>query len=110
MVSMKDIAAACHVSVATVSKALNGHRDISEETKLHIKKVAKDMGYFPNSVARALKTNKTFEFLKEKTQVNFVSTIDGDSPSCRPFKDPMLFDNKINCAIIARSEAKKYDK
>lgn len=60
MVSMKDIAAACHVSVATVSKALNGHRDISEETKLHIKKVAKDMGYFPNSVARALKTNKTF--------------------------------------------------
>ena len=59
MVSMKDIAAACHVSVATVSKALNGHRDISEETKLHIKKVAKDMGYFPNSVARALKTNKT---------------------------------------------------
>ena len=43
MVSMKDIAAACHVSVATVSKALNGHRDISEETKLHIKKVAKDM-------------------------------------------------------------------
>ena len=60
MVSMKDIAAACHVSVATVSKALNGHRDISEETKLHIKKVAKDMGYFPNSVARALKTNNTF--------------------------------------------------
>ena len=39
--------------------------------------------------------NKTFEFLKEKTQVNFVSTIDGDSPSCRPFGDPVLFDNKI---------------
>lgn len=54
--------------------------------------------------------NKTFEFLKEKTQVNFVSTIDGDSPSGRPFKDPVLFDNKINCVIIARSEAKKYDK
>ena len=39
--------------------------------------------------------NKTFEFLKEKTQVNFVSTIDGDNPSCRPFGDPVLFDNKI---------------
>lgn len=54
--------------------------------------------------------NKTFEFLKEKIQVNFVSTIDGDSPICIPFKDPALFDNKINCIIIARSEAKKYDK
>lgn len=39
--------------------------------------------------------NKTFEFLKEKTKVNFVSTIDGDKPSCRPFGDPVLFDNKI---------------
>lgn len=54
--------------------------------------------------------NKTFEFLKEKIQVNFVSTIDGDSLSCRPFKNPMLFDNKINCIIISRSEVKKYDK
>ena len=54
--------------------------------------------------------NKTFEFLKEKNQVNFVSTIDWDSPSCRPFKEPVLFDNKINCAIIARNEVKKYDK
>lgn len=60
MASMKDIANACHVSVATVSKALNDHKDIGEETKLHIKQVAKEMGYFPNSVARALKTNKTY--------------------------------------------------
>lgn len=38
---------------------------------------------------------ETFEFLKEKTKVNYVSTIDGDKPSCRPFGDPILFDNKI---------------
>lgn len=60
MVSMKDIAAACNVSVATVSKALNDHRDIGEDTKMYIRKAAKEMGYFPNSVARALKTNRTF--------------------------------------------------
>ena len=30
MVSMKDVAAACGVSVATVSKALSNHRDIGE--------------------------------------------------------------------------------
>lgn len=60
MVSMKDISAACGVSVATVSKALNNHDDIGEETKRYIKKVAKEMGYLPNLSARALKTNKTY--------------------------------------------------
>lgn len=60
MVSMKDISAACGVSIATVSKALNDHGDISEETKKCIRQVAKDMGYFPNAQARALKTNRTY--------------------------------------------------
>lgn len=60
MVSMKDIAAACKVSVATVSKAINDQKDIGEETKNHIKAVAREMGYFPNSSARALKTNRTY--------------------------------------------------
>ena len=39
--------------------------------------------------------DKTFDFLKNRTKVNFVSTINGDKPSCRPFGDPVLFDNKI---------------
>lgn len=60
MVSMKDISIACGVSVATVSKALNDHKDIGTETKKHIRQVAKEMGYFPNSAAKALKTNHTY--------------------------------------------------
>lgn len=60
MVSMKDVAKRCGVSVATVSKAMNNHSDIGEETKKHIKEMAKEMGYFPNSSARALKTNRTY--------------------------------------------------
>lgn len=60
MVSMKDISVSCGVSVATVSKALNNHSDIGEETKEHIRRVAKEMGYFPNSAAKALKTNRTY--------------------------------------------------
>ncbi len=59
MTSMKDISKVCGVSVATVSKALNDHSDIGEETKQYIKRVAKEMGYSPNFAARALKTNKT---------------------------------------------------
>lgn len=60
MVSMKDIAAKCGVSIATVSKALNDHGDIGDDTKRNIRRVAKEMGYFPNSSARALKTNRTY--------------------------------------------------
>lgn len=59
MVSMKDISVACGVSVATVSKALNDHADIGAETKNRVRQVAKQMGYFPNSAAKALKTNRT---------------------------------------------------
>ncbi len=60
MVSMKDIAAACKVSVATVSKALNNHSDISDETKAVIKRKARELGYHPNFSARALKMNKSY--------------------------------------------------
>jgi LacI family transcriptional regulator/LacI family purine nucleotide synthesis repressor len=60
MVSMKDIAAVCGVSVATVSKALNDHSDIGEETKEKIRGTAKELGYHPNSSARALKTNRSY--------------------------------------------------
>lgn len=60
MVSMRDIAQRCNVSVATVSKALNGQPDISEETRQRIRSVADEMGYLVNSAARALKTNRTY--------------------------------------------------
>ncbi len=60
MVSIKDVSARCGVSVATVSKALNDHSDIAEATKENVRRIAKEMGYFPNSSARALKTNRTY--------------------------------------------------
>ena len=60
MVSMKDVAAKCGVSVASVSKALNGHSDISEETRERVRRVADELGYHPNSIARALKTNRSY--------------------------------------------------
>ncbi len=60
MISMKDIAATCGVSIATVSKALNGHKDIGEDTRIYIRKTAKELGYYPNSSARTLKTNRSY--------------------------------------------------
>lgn len=60
MVSIKDIAARCKVSAATVSKALNDHDDVGPATKQRVREAAKEMGYLPNSMARALKTKKSY--------------------------------------------------
>ena len=61
MVSLKDIAAACGVSIATVSKALNNQSDISSARRDEIRKKAEEMGYHPNLMARALKTKVTHD-------------------------------------------------
>ena len=60
MVSMKDIAEKCNVSIATVSKAMNNYSDIGGETKSLILQTASEMGYLPNSSARALKTKRSY--------------------------------------------------
>ena len=57
MTTIKEISKACGVSPATVSKALNGYSDVSEETKEKIQKAAEKLHYLPNAAARQLKTN-----------------------------------------------------
>ena len=59
MITLKMLAKECGVSVATVSKALNGAPDISAKTAFRIQKAAAAMGYTPNAAARALKTSRS---------------------------------------------------
>lgn len=59
MANIRDIAERCGLSVSTVSKALNSYSDVSGETRRRVLKTAEECGYFPNSIARALKTNRT---------------------------------------------------
>ena len=60
MISLKTIAEECGVSVATVSKALNDQKDISDVTKRRIREIAEKLGYFPNAAARSLKTKQSY--------------------------------------------------
>ena len=62
MATLKQIAERCGVSLSTVSKALNGAEDVSRDTMLRIREVAKEMGYMPNAAARALKTSRSYCF------------------------------------------------
>lgn len=54
-----DLAKALDVSAATVSRALNDHHDISEGTKIRVRKMANKMGYQPNRIAAGLRQMKS---------------------------------------------------
>ncbi len=54
-ITIKDIAKQCGVGVSTVSRAINNHPDISEETKSKIMEVIKEHNFIPNNSARNLK-------------------------------------------------------
>jgi len=58
-VTMKDIAKKAGVSVVTVSRALNDKPDINKETKDLILKIANELNYTPNGLAKSLVTKKT---------------------------------------------------
>lgn len=60
MANIKEIAEKCGLSVSTVSKALNSYSDISSKTRARVFKTAEECGYYPSSIARALKTNRTY--------------------------------------------------
>lgn len=60
MVTIYDIAKKSGFSPTTVSKALNDYPDISAATKMKIRKIARELGYTPNSSARALATSKSW--------------------------------------------------
>lgn len=57
--TLDDIAKRLKVSRVTVSKALRGHPDISEETKKRVRKVASELGYTPNIMARSLSSRRS---------------------------------------------------
>jgi LacI family repressor for deo operon, udp, cdd, tsx, nupC, and nupG len=57
--TVKEIAAAANVSVATVSRALQRPEVVSETTRQHIQEVVKRLGYTPNALARNLRTART---------------------------------------------------
>lgn len=60
MVTIYDIAKKSGFSPTTVSKALNDYPDISAATKMKIRTIARELGYTPNSSARALATSKSW--------------------------------------------------
>ena len=53
-VNIYDVAKLSGVSIATASKALNGRRDVREETRTRVQEIAKQLNYHPSHMARGL--------------------------------------------------------
>ncbi|MBE6023973.1 MAG: LacI family transcriptional regulator [Cellulosilyticum sp.] len=57
--NIKDIAAIAHVGVSTVSRVLNNHPDVNDETRKRVLQIIKENNYIPNNSARILKQSNT---------------------------------------------------
>ncbi|MEP6898725.1 MAG: LacI family DNA-binding transcriptional regulator [Rhodanobacter sp.] len=58
-ITIKDVAREARVSVASVSRALNGGSGVTAETGQRIREVAKRLRYVPHAAARSLITRRT---------------------------------------------------
>ena len=58
-VTIKDVAREAEMSVATVSRALNDHDNVTRATRERIRAIAKRLRYVPHGAARSLITRRT---------------------------------------------------
>jgi LacI family transcriptional regulator len=57
--TIRDVARAAKVSIATVSRALNGHSNVRDAVRQHVQSVAAALGYVPHTGARSLSLART---------------------------------------------------
>lgn len=58
-VTQQDVAAAAGVSVMTVSRVINGARNVAPATRDHVQGVMDELGYVPNALARGLSSDRS---------------------------------------------------
>ena len=59
MINIRDIARIAGVGVSTVSRVINNHPDVKEQTRERVLEVIRENNYIPNNSARNLKKNSS---------------------------------------------------
>ncbi len=59
LITLKEIARICDVSITTVSNVLNGKPKVGKETRKKVLKVVEETGYQPNYFAQTIRKQKT---------------------------------------------------
>jgi len=85
-ITIKDVAKKVRVSASTVSRVIRGELHVSPETRKRVLQAVKEMGYFPDSSARAM--------VKKETKTIGVSVSDISNP----FYPPLIrgIENTVN--------------
>ncbi len=104
-INQQYIADILKVSRVTVTKALQDHTDIAEETRRKVKELAEQLGYIPNGIGRSLSTKKTqtIGIIVPKINHSFFSSVIEDM-----FKAATVLDYKILLMVSFESEAIEY--
>jgi len=124
MPTIKDVAKKAGVSISTASYALNNVPGVHPETKQRILDAAKALNYYPNGIARNLKTKKTgnvgvfvygfsgpifsnvLEGIRQKLQQNGFNIIVSSGKSSenllneRQVDGAIIFDNNLTDACL----------
>ena len=77
-VSIKDVARAAGVSIASVSRVMNdGTGNVSEATRQKVERAIAELNYKPNWIGKALRghSNNTFAMIISSIQNNFFSAV-----------------------------------
>lgn len=114
--TIKDIAAHLGIDPSSVSRALNGHGGVSEETRALIKRTADELGYVINISARLIqqKQSKLVGLLVPDIKNDFHSTMAAIlAEHCRSLSfqmvlgntddDPEVEENQVRALIEARA-------
>lgn len=125
--TIKDIARMANVSIATVSRVINGNGTVAQKTEKRILEIIKELNYVPNNVARSLvrQNSKTIGVVVADIMNPFYSeiiraiqdqaNIDGYSViSCNSDEDmekekqciQMLLENQVSGIIFAGGRGK----
>jgi DNA-binding LacI/PurR family transcriptional regulator len=78
--TLKDVAEKAGVSVAVASRVLGNYGYVSEGTRIKVLKIAQEIGYQPDILARGLKTKKTYSIgviISDITTFFFTSVVRG---------------------------------
>lgn len=92
-VTIKDVARAAGVSVATVSRVLNNSSAVSEETAAAVSETIKQLGYSPNFLGRNLRkreTNNILVILPSTEHTFYSKVIRGIQDAAAPNYDVLL--------------------
>jgi len=119
--TLHEVASLAKVSVSTASRALTGAGIVSRSTEARVNRVAQELGYRPNGIARSLKTrnshliglvlhnlvNVSFHTVAEVAQTRLgpagyqvILCITGDDPEREAHYLQMLADHQVEGVLI----------